>query len=58
MGRSARTAHDLLKEQLVLLDTRMKDVVTSVHEGETDALVESVTGRRAVAGRKSLGSAS
>jgi hypothetical protein len=33
-----RTAHDLLKEQLVLLDSKMKEVVTSVHEGDTDAL--------------------
>jgi hypothetical protein len=35
----AKTPHDLLKDQLELLDTKMKEVVTSVHEGDTDALV-------------------
>ncbi len=34
-----RTSHDLLKEQLTLLDGKMKEVVTSMHEGDTDALV-------------------
>ena len=34
-----KTAHDLLKAQLTLLDGKMKEIVTSVHEGDADALV-------------------